>query len=460
MKILLIIPPYVPSYFNAGHHLPLFQVAAYLDRKYSGATVDVFDFGALNASWRDVCRVLQRKHDVIAAFNDFDGVDGFARFLSYVSEISPDAKTMTFGRASRECGGFFDQFGFDVIHTSGDYEPGVESFIDHCRDGRPLVGCRARRADGSYAEALGAGWLPVEEWALPDVTKIPYAAYDALYKDDLNRFCGIPERRELVVPTARGCPVGCSFCDVPKQQGLKERRLSVDSVLAYIEEANRRVGFEYVSFYAPTFTLKRAWVEDLCGKITAHGPRFNWKCVTTMAHLGEDIIATMARAGCVRISVGVESFSPAAGATLPKMKRESKEQLEHISAACAANGVELNCFLMFGLDGEPIEEAVAQMHALTDRGLRVRTTVYTPYERIKPDMSIADFQKFNRQLLLHLDISPEEKRLAYAALFDDEQNTATTVQGRITTAAMFEGRGDARGTRPPVLSGDVATKAL
>ena len=33
MKILCLVPPYVPSYFNAGHHLPVFQVAAYLREK-------------------------------------------------------------------------------------------------------------------------------------------------------------------------------------------------------------------------------------------------------------------------------------------------------------------------------------------------------------------------------------------------------------------------------------------
>ncbi|MDE1478910.1 hypothetical protein KKJ01_11875 [Xenorhabdus bovienii] len=33
MRILLLIPPYIPSYFNAGHHLPLFQVATYIREK-------------------------------------------------------------------------------------------------------------------------------------------------------------------------------------------------------------------------------------------------------------------------------------------------------------------------------------------------------------------------------------------------------------------------------------------
>ncbi|MDD9140044.1 MAG: hypothetical protein NQ127_03970 [Candidatus Cardinium sp.] len=57
MNILCIIPPYIPSYFNAGHHLPIFQVAAYLRHK-THHTVDTVDAAALNFHWKDVCDLL------------------------------------------------------------------------------------------------------------------------------------------------------------------------------------------------------------------------------------------------------------------------------------------------------------------------------------------------------------------------------------------------------------------
>ena len=47
MKILTIIPPHIPSYFNAGHHLPVFQVATYLRRNMPSDNVQALDCGLL-----------------------------------------------------------------------------------------------------------------------------------------------------------------------------------------------------------------------------------------------------------------------------------------------------------------------------------------------------------------------------------------------------------------------------
>jgi anaerobic magnesium-protoporphyrin IX monomethyl ester cyclase len=177
-----------------------------------------------------------------------------------------------------------------------------------------------RTDDGEYSCSAPGVFLSPEAWKLPDVTEIPYDAYDKLYRDDLNKFCGIPDRRELVVPVARGCPIGCSFCEIPAQQGLHERRLPVQLVIDYIGQASIFRRFDYVSFYAPTFTLRRDWVERLCSQLSSLHRRLRWKCVTTLWHLDEDLIRHMAESGCIRISVGLETLSPRAEAKLPKVK--------------------------------------------------------------------------------------------------------------------------------------------
>src|SRR5205807_4748638 len=138
---------------------------------------------------------------------------------------------------------------------TGDYESGVLTFVRWTEDPRsPRPGLSVRTAAG-WAPPDGPGMLlPVEEWALPDITEIPYDAYDRLYLRDRSRFCGLPGRRELVVPVARGCPIGCGFCEVWPREGLRERRLPVDRVVAYIGESLARQRFDYVAMYAPTFT--------------------------------------------------------------------------------------------------------------------------------------------------------------------------------------------------------------
>jgi anaerobic magnesium-protoporphyrin IX monomethyl ester cyclase len=81
-KILVVWPPHVPGYFNAGHHTPLFEVAAHLRRRPGVGHVDALDGGALNINWKDLGATLHQGHyDVIAMMN-YDAVDGFERFLA------------------------------------------------------------------------------------------------------------------------------------------------------------------------------------------------------------------------------------------------------------------------------------------------------------------------------------------------------------------------------------------
>jgi radical SAM superfamily enzyme YgiQ (UPF0313 family) len=430
MKVLCIIPPYVPSYFNSGHHLPVFQVAAYL-RRSTTADVTAIDCAALNATWRDICRLLARRFDAILMLNDYDAIDGFGRFVQYAREISPASRLATFGRASRDVPAFFDRFGLDGIGSGGDYELSMRAFLDYVVDGRTPSGLRVPTSKGAYRTHPVAVWLPAEEWVLPEVSEIPYDAYARLYEDDLNKFCGIPRRKELVVPVARGCPVGCSFCDVPRQQGLRERRLSVERVVEYIRSTFDRDDFEYVSFYAPTFTLKRNWVLEMCAALRASGPNIPWKCVTTVAHLDEALIRTMADAGCVRISVGVETFAIEAAAHLPRIKRESRAAFEAVANYCRAAGIELNCFLMLGLPGESPNQAVATMNSLIQDGHRVRPTVFTPYDQMRNDMSTTDAAGFNRQLFGQEGPSRQERDFLYRALYANEADVATKVQERV-----------------------------
>ena len=353
MRVLAIIPPMVPSYFNAGHHLPVFQVGQYLREKIPGAEVTCVDAAALNYTWRDVCHLLADAPDVVCVMNDLDGIDGFPRFMRYVREFAPRARTVTFGRLSGYIPRFFERYLFDGIVCAGDYESAVCAFLT-TPSTSDVPGVASRRG-GTYVRAPGELALAADEWVFPDVSEIPYSAYDVLYGDDLRKFCGIPERRELVVPIARGCPINCAYCDVPLLQGRKERRVAVEIVLDYIQRCLSTTHFEYVSFYAPTFTLNRRWVLDFCRLKRESGLDIPWKCVTTLSHIDTAILDEMARAGCVRVSIGLETLDPSAAALLPPSKRAVEDDLRGVLHDCAQLGIELNCFLMLGMPAEQPE---------------------------------------------------------------------------------------------------------
>jgi anaerobic magnesium-protoporphyrin IX monomethyl ester cyclase len=430
MRVLCVIPPYVPSYFNAGHHLAVFQVAAHL-RRTLGLEVVAVDHAALNAGWTDFARLLGTGFDVVALLNDFDGVDTFPRALRYVRAILPGARTLTFGRLSQQSPEMFERLGVDAVVWSGDPEPGAAGYVRTVAEGTADVppGVSVRRGS-SFVRGAPGELPPPESWTLPDVRDIDYAAYARMYQDDLNKYCGIPDRLELVVPVARGCPVGCAFCDVPWMQGRRERRLSVERVVAYVDEAHALLPFEYVSFYAPTFTLSAEWVRALCARWISAGSPYRWKCTTTLHHLDDALLRTMADAGCVRVSVGVETLEVEAARSLPKAKRSGADLLEVVARACRTAGIELNCFVMLGMPGSTPEGDAATVARIRALAARVRPVLFTAYERLGAEASIEQAGEYNRQI--HPDDEAAGHALSsYGLMFGDTGDHATAVQERV-----------------------------
>lgn len=431
LRALVIWPPHVPSYFNAGHHLPLFTVAAHL-RRSGLAAVDVVDAGALNLTWKDVAdRLFQVAYDIVVVMNEYDALDGIGRVVRYTRELCPSARIVTCGRLSSQIPRFFRRFAFDAIVQSGDYEAGVAAYCASLVEGstQPPSGVDVRIGEQWVSSGTSGELLAAQDWTLPDVHEIPYDAYDRMYRRDENKFCGIPERRELVVPVARGCPVGCSFCEVPSLQGRRERRLPVGRTLAYIDEAFAALPFEYVSFYAPTFTLKRDWVVELCERLQARAAPYPWKCVTTMHHLDAALVAQMGAAGCVRISVGLETLDPGGHDALPRMKRTGPARLEELAGWCAAAAVELNCFVILGLPGTSAEGARQTVAEVRRLGARVRPTVYAPIEQLREDMNEAEVAAMNRQLFVD-EIGRDDALCLYGLLYGVEPSP-TRVMERI-----------------------------
>ena len=259
--------------------------------------------------------------------------------------------------------------------------------------------------------------LSPEEWILPDVTEIPYEAYNFLYKNDLNKFCGIPERQELVMPIARGCPVGCSYCDVPLMQGKLERRLSVDKTIEYINQAFDILPFKYISFYAPTFTLNHKWVNEFCQKILKEKRKYYWKCVTVLKTLTEELIKKMALSGCIRISLGIESLTNKDPASLPKCKQNMESTFIEIAFLCKKYGIELNCFIILGLPGDTPEDSDYTIDLCEKHGARIRPAIYTPYQDLVEDVNPEKIMSYNRQLFVDDLICPHEERKYYSIFY-------------------------------------------
>lgn len=399
-EVLLLWPPEVPAYFNAGHHLFLFLVAAHLRARFPHLKVTAVDAGVFNYTWKDIANLLaSRPFHVIAIMNDFGSVTGLRPVIRYAKALQPEAKLMTFGRLSHQLPKFFRRYDLDAVVASGDYEASVANGVEYFLHASNKTAGLHLKTNGDWHEGPAGPYVPADQWAFPDVAEIPYEAYEHQYIDDRRKFCGIPERRELVVLAARGCPFQCSYCEVSFHQGTRERRRPVGAVVEYIKQSFASAKFEYVSFYAPTFTLDRRWVIELCENLESCHENYPWKCVTTLHHLDRELVERMGKAGCVRISVGLETLEPSAQEGLPKVKRKAEAILRDVAQWCASANIELNCFVIIGLPSETIEGARRTIEVATSLGARIRPTIYTPYHEMTEHMDEEMIGSFDRQLL-------------------------------------------------------------
>lgn len=430
MKILIAWPPVIPSYFNAGHRLALYQLATYLRRQFPSATVKAIDFGALNYTWKEVADTLVTGFDVIIVQNDLDCATGFGRFVSYCRALSKQTRILSFGRLSARQPAFFERYPIDAIVESGDPELAISAYIESLAKGElPAVipGLRIRDGNSWSAAKLGL-WLDTDQWTLPDVSEVPHEAYHRLYARDANKFCGIPGRSELVIPVARGCPVGCYFCEVPLREGLRDRRMTPKAVLDYIQESRAKFPFEYVSMYAPTFTLRDSWVRELCALFIAQTNPIPWKCTTTLSHLSHDLIQQMGQAGCMRISVGLESAETEAQNLLPSLKKTPLRSVLDTAQWCTEAGIELTCFVVLGMPGTSAESTLTTVQQLQENGIRVRPTVYADYGRLHAKMTETEVDSLNRQILDMDGCADEEKAIYYSIYYGDVLHTSLLPQ--------------------------------
>lgn len=135
---------------------------------------------------------------------------------------------------------------------------------------------------------------------LSDVDRLPVPRWDLLDRRPYSH---------VVSQTAWGCPVGCGYCPYPVTQGARVRARSAASVVAELKSL-RAWGVPYVLFRDPFFTVDRRRTLALCAAVEAAGTPLLWGCETRPEALDEELVAAMARAGCIRVQFGVESASP------------------------------------------------------------------------------------------------------------------------------------------------------
>ncbi|MDD5111939.1 MAG: B12-binding domain-containing radical SAM protein [Candidatus Altiarchaeota archaeon] len=130
--------------------------------------------------------------------------------------------------------------------------------------------------------------------------KIPFPAWHLL---DIKRYNYFPIAGSL------GCPFRCDYCRstgpfYPWRDDYLPRPPA--DIVAEIKQG-ASLGISTFDFIDGVFTHDRKWVNDLCGLLEEECPKARWACSTRPDKANLEILKAMKKAGCVQVSMGVES---------------------------------------------------------------------------------------------------------------------------------------------------------
>jgi radical SAM superfamily enzyme YgiQ (UPF0313 family) len=156
-------------------------------------------------------------------------------------------------------------------------------------------------------------------------------------------------KRVSSIMTARGCPYRCAFCERYIRGGHYRAR-SADNVVAELRELVTRHGCTEVVVYDDTFTASKKRVAEICERILERGLKFRWDCRTRVDCVDADLLKLMARAGCSRISYGVESAQ--ADVLGLFNKKITIDQVEQTFDWTRSAGIKILAYFMLGAPDE------------------------------------------------------------------------------------------------------------
>lgn len=365
MKILLINPPIrewaKPNCFPLG----LGYIASILLQE--GCEVEVLDINAYRWSKEDVDkRIKNISYDLV-------GIGGIITTYKYVKwlvnmlkKYHPEKKVLVGGSVGTSIPKtMLERNPVDII-CIGEGEETVKELVNVLKNNDDLStvkGIWFKDDDGLIH--TGEPREPIN-----DLDNLPFPAWDLFPMDIYIRNpVGAPNRNKwfngsstedtplsMNLYATRGCPYQCIYC-YHDFMGQKYRYRSSNSVITEIKHLYTHYDVNYFHFVDDEFVMKKNFVYQFCERIKdlqkELGERITWGCTGRVNLMTEELITTMADAGCVLIGYGIESGSQKMlnimkkKVTVEQAKQAVRLTQEYLGWA--------DCSFMIGIPGETKE---------------------------------------------------------------------------------------------------------
>jgi radical SAM superfamily enzyme YgiQ (UPF0313 family) len=235
---------------------------------------------------------------------------------------------------------------------------------------------------GVFFKKNGAVVSGGERPLIDNLDALPFPARDltsySLYHSAIGK-----DKVSTTLMTSRGCPYRCNFCY--GQYGGRYRSRSAANVLAEIEEC-LKLGIREFFIFDEIFTVDRVRVLAICQEIAKRKLDITFEIRSRINTMDAEMLAALKKAGCVRISYGVES---ACDEILKAMnKKITIAQVREVVALTQRAGIEVFLDFMLGYPGESEEQmrkTIALAIELDPDYVQFAITVLIPATKIYAD---------------------------------------------------------------------------
>jgi len=156
--------------------------------------------------------------------------------------------------------------------------------------------------------------------------------------------------------TARGCPYKCRWCS-HQVFGQTHRRRDPLLVVEEVESLLQTYSPDMVWVSDDVFTINHKWIREYAAEMRRRGLRIPFECISRADRLNAEMLDLLAELGCFRVWIGSESGSQR---ILDAMDRGVKvEQVQQAVALTRERGIESGMFLMWGYEGEELDDIEA-----------------------------------------------------------------------------------------------------
>ncbi len=314
-RVLLINPPYTlitGIKESAGHAAPLnlCYLAAYLREKVD-CEVSILDCEIKTSSFRQIAKYIKHFNpQVIGITSPTPAFDHVLKVARITKRINPNTSVILGGPHPTA-------LPFDAIKDESiDFlvmREGELSFIELVKSiisGNHDVD-DMKHINGIVFKDKKQIIFTDPRSYIGNLDELPFPARDLL---EMDKYSSAPTKKvskfkSTSILSGRGCPYNCIHCISNCLWARKFRMRSPKNIVDEIELCVKQYGIREFNFYDDTFTISEKQVLEVCNDIVQRHLKISWICFSRVNTLTEPMVKAMKRAGCKKISFGLESGS-------------------------------------------------------------------------------------------------------------------------------------------------------